>query len=483
MTELIIRNARLANGSQVDIAADAGVITAVGPTLDGNAVTEVDAEGRTAIPGLWDEHVHTNLWSISRRRLDLSGVTSAADAISRVAEGLNDSPDDVVVAVNYRDALWADRLSVAALDAVSGERPVLLISGDVHGCWLNSAALRRFNVSVHDDGRIAEDDAFRVQKLAHQIPDPTIDDWVTQSLADAASRGVVGIVDLEMRDTASDWVRRSASGRLRQRVEACVYREHLDSAIDDGRSTGRVLDHRGLVRAGYFKCITDGSLGTRTAWCSHAYPDGSHGAANVDYRELEVVMARAHQAGIVSTIHAIGDLAVHEVLNVFERLGTGGRMEHAQQVMRGDLPRFAALGVLPSVQPEHAMDDRDTAEALWADALDGAYLLRSFIDAGSRLAFGSDAPVAPLDPWHAIASAVHRTRGDRDPWRAEEAVTLQQALSASSRYRELRPGEPADVVLLDADPSALTPAELRGMPVAATMVAGELIFDNGVELR
>ncbi|HLP23491.1 MAG TPA: amidohydrolase family protein [Microbacteriaceae bacterium] len=486
MTDLVIRNARLwgrPESGPVDVAVTGGRIHAIEPEWTDSDSPALDAEGRWMLPGLWDEHVHSNLWAISRRRLDLSSVSSAAEAVRRVAEAVIGSNDDVFIAVNYRDALWPDRLSLSALDAVSGERPVVLISGDVHACWLNSAAVRRFSVTEHADGRIAEDEAFRVQQLANVVDDATLDTWIRDAVGNAAARGVVGIVDLEMRDTAHDWVRRSTRGELPIRVEASVYTQHLDAAIREGRATGLVLDDRGLVSAGYFKCITDGSLGTQTAWCSHPYPDGSHGGANVDYADLAGLVQRAATAGIVPTIHAIGDLAVHEVLNMFERVGVNGRMEHAQQVLAADVVRFAELGVVASVQPEHAMDDRDAADTLWADALDGAYLLRSFWDAGARLAFGSDAPVAPLDPWQAIASAVWRTRGDREPWRAFESLTIEQAVLASSRYAQLELGAPADLILVDANPARATAAELRTLPVAATIVAGEPVHLDGVRLR
>lgn len=481
MTDLVIRNAALFGSRDqalVDIAIADGVITDIGPALDGVAAREFDAAGRTLIPGLWDEHVHTNQWAISRRRLDLTEARSAAEAVALVAAAIGNSDDDVFVGVNYRDALWPDTPTAAALDAVSGNRPVMLVSGDVHGTWLNSAALDRFGVTEHDNGLIAEDEAFRVQQLANHVDDAVLDSWVAEALADAASRGIVGIVDFEMRDSAPDWIRRSAAGQLPMRVEASVYREHLDAAIAEGRSTGRILDASGLVRAGYLKVITDGSLGTRTAWCSHAYPNGSHGAANVDYDELAAQVSRAHAAGIVPAIHAIGDLANRAVLDMYERLGIGGRLEHAQQVAAEDVGRFAKLGVIASVQPEHAMDDRDAAEQLWADALDDSYLLRSLVEAGARLALGSDAPVAPLEPWFAIASAVYRRRDGRDAWRAHEALTLEQAIAASTRHARIAVGAPADLVLLGRDLTIANVDELREMPVALTVVGGRIAWEQ-----
>jgi len=135
-----------------------------------------------------------------------------------------------------------------------------------------------------------------------------------------------------------------------------------------------------------------------------------------------------------------------------------------QLIRDADLPRLAALGVRASVQPEHAMDDRDVAERYWAGRTSRAFAFRALLDAGAELAFGSDAPVAPLDPWITMAAAVTRSRDGREPWHPEQSVSPLEALAASTR--EL----PGDLVVLDADPTV--PQNLRAMPVHATMVAG-----------
>jgi hypothetical protein len=141
-----------------------------------------------------------------------------------------------------------------------------------------------------------------------------------------------------------------------------------------------------------------------------------------------------------------------------------------------DIGRFAQLGVVASVQPEHAMDDRDVVDRYWAGRTRRAFALRSLLDAGAVLALGSDAPVAPLDPWIAVAAAVHRTRDDRERWHPEQEITIEEALLASMpparRNLTIRVGDPADLIVLDADPFTAAPAVIRAMPVAATMVAG-----------
>jgi predicted amidohydrolase YtcJ len=178
-------------------------------------------------------------------------------------------------------------------------------------------------------------------------------------------------------------------------------------------------------------------------------------------------------------VHAIGDHANSLALDafdslgekLFERLGIRGRIEHAQLLAAGDVSRFAELGIVASVQPEHAMDDRDVADRYWAGRTDRAFVLRSLLDAGVELAFGSDAPVAPLDPWVTIAAAVDRSKGGRDPWHPEQAISAKEAVAASTRTR-VAVGEPADLVVTDIDPLTAPGDRLRSMPVSGTLLGG-----------
>jgi hypothetical protein len=171
-----------------------------------------------------------------------------------------------------------------------------------------------------------------------------------------------------------------------------------------------------------------------------------------------------------AAIHAIGDRANALVLDAFAATGARGSIEHVQLLAWSDVERFAALGVAASIQPEHLVDDRDAIDATWADRAERCYPFRTLHEAGVRLMLGSDAPVAPLEPWFAISAGVTRTRDGREPWHAEQSLPAAVALAASVRSR-VAPGEPADLVVLDADPLG-DPAALRTMPVAGTMLAG-----------
>ena len=203
-------------------------------------------------------------------------------------------------------------------------------------------------------------------------------------------------------------------------------------------------------------------------------------------------MTRAHEAGLECAIHAIGDAAVAEVLDAFERSGARGAIEHAQLARLEDLPRMARLGVRASVQPAHLLDDRDTSLLLWPDRMDRAFAFGSMRDAGVELRLGSDAPVSPLDPWLAAAAAVHRSADEREPWSPREALTVTEALAASTDgITTLEAGGPGDLVLLDEHPlrgsshlraggvtkgegSDEAAARLRDTRPVATFVAGLL---------
>jgi len=477
---LLLRGARIvgtAPGSEpVDILLKHGVITAIGRGLEGTAT--VDLDGRFVMPGLWDGHVHLGLTALSARRTDVSTASSAAEAARLMASGPRPAPGLPLVGVGFRDGLWAEAPTRQILDAAVADRPVVVLSADLHCCWLNSAALAAFGHSDHPTGLLREDEAFRVIAAAQTVPADLLDEWVTAAATDAATRGVVGVVDFEMADTVQDWTRRFAAGFRGLRVAAAVYTPWLDSAIEHGYSSGQVVEGSGSqLTVGPFKVMTDGSLNTRTAFCADPYEGlagrGSWGQLTVPTAVLVGLLRRAHEAGFTSAVHAIGDEANRLALDAFAAAGCGGRIEHAQLLLGSDYGRFTALGVAASVQPEHAMDDREVADRYWAGRTDRAFALRSLLDAGAELILGSDAPVAPLDPWVTIAAAVSRSRDGLEPWHPEQRISVVEAIAASTNgVSRVKVGGVADLAVADLDPLCATPEQLRTMPVAATMLAG-----------
>jgi predicted amidohydrolase YtcJ len=244
------------------------------------------------------------------------------------------------------------------------------------------------------------------------------------------------------------------------------------------------------LKLGYLKVFMDGTLGSRTA----RMLDGS-GVEITSRDELADTIRRATRAGFPVAVHAIGDRANRDALDAFETtldvwrpLGLRQRIEHAQVLAPEDVPRFAELGVAASVQFSHAPSDRDLADRFWAGKTERAYAFRSLLESGALLANGSDAPIEELDPLAGIRAGVLRTLDERPPWHGEQALTVEQALQATTvapawlarderRRGKLVPGHCADLVVLDRDPGACPPEELREVHVVATMLAGTWVHN------
>lgn len=351
----ILANARLGD-ALVNIEVEDGVITAISPASNSASGEKIDLAGRWVLPGMWDHHVHFNQQALAVRRIDLSAAESAAEAAHMMAEQAARSrlhASQPIMGHGFRDALWPDTPTSEMLDDAIGGVPVVLISGDLHCAWLNTPALAMFGHEGHPTGVLREDPCFEITNKLQDIPDDTLDEWVIDAAMDAATRGVVGVVDMEMGPNIDAWKRRAANGFSAMRIQAGIYTSHLDAAISDGLSTGSSLSGSALVSAGPFKVLTDGSLNTRTAYCVDNY-HGTPGQGMLTVRtdELLPLMTKASTAGIEPAVHAIGDEANRLALDAFERVGCRGRIEHAQLLRSEDIPRFAALGVAASVQPE-----------------------------------------------------------------------------------------------------------------------------------
>jgi predicted amidohydrolase YtcJ len=452
------------------------------------------------VPGFNDAHVHFPTWSLGLRQVRLEGAASRAEAVSRVAEALPAvRPGAWLRGLGWRDAGWTERPSRDALDEVAPEVPVALMSRDYHSLWLNSAALARAGgdldapggVVERDDlgeptGVLRENSAWRFRDR-HALP--SLDEMVEASregLRVAASRGVTAIHDKD------GWLGAlEVFQRLRERDELTL--RVWQSLPADRLPHLRALGLRSgfgddLLRVGYLKLFMDGTLGSATA----RLLDGS-GVEITSRERLEKVVREAAAAGWPVAVHAIGDGANRAALDAFEAsagawrpLGLRQRIEHAQLLDGAELPRFAGTGVTASVQFSHAPSDRDLADRLW-EGHGGAYAYRALADHGARLANGSDAPVEELDPLRGIAAGVLRTLDERPSWRPEQALSVEQALRATclepawlardeDRRGRLVPGMLADLVVLDRDPIACPPDELRDVRVLATMVGGSFTY-------
>ncbi|MFD0483993.1 amidohydrolase [Kineococcus sp. GCM10028916] len=483
LLEEVRRDGRICDVLVLDgrVAAIGDDLRAASTGLDAlGGVQVVGAGGAVLLPGLVDSHVHLTQWASARRRIDVTSATSPAE-VADVLLAQAGAGSDLVLGHGYRDGLWDEPAHRDVLDARFPDRPVLVVSMDLHATWVNSAAARRFGVD-EPTGVLREGPAMALLAAAGTVGDATLDLWVAEATAAAAARGVTGIVDLEYAPI-DVWARRENPA---VRVSAGIWPDWLDAAIAAGLRTGDAVPGAPeRVTVGPVKHVVDGSLGTRTAFCHEEYPSGGHGMLRIPLADLGPALRRATSHGLTVAVHAIGDDAVRVALDGFEATGCVGTLEHAQQVHPADVPRFAGLGITASIQPRHAVDDRDAVDLHWAKGSERAYPYASLHAAGARLLLGSDAPVAPLDPWDALASAVHRSIDERAPWRPEQQLSLDVALAASSGGRDgVHVGDVADLTLVAVDPAqafaAGGAAALRGTEVLATVLGGEFTHRAGI---
>ena len=486
MDSLTLRRARvIGDGRLVDVAIVEGRVAAVGRALESAmGADELDLDGRWLMPGLWDAHVHFTQWARQAGRIDVSAARSAAEAVALLAA--HRPRGDLVIGRGFHDALWPDAPTAAALDVAFPGVAVVVVSHDLHSVWLNSLAAAKFG-SPHA-GLVREDAAFAMQiALDSTASAPEDSELVRAAARAAAARGIVGIRDLEMADNVASWTARAGHALAPFRVEACIYPEHLAASDSRGFASGATVPGTdGLVTVGALKVFADGSLNTRTALTHEPY--GGHGtepgvghAAHTP-AELRELLSAAKARGLEVALHAIGDLAVTRALDAFEATGALGTIEHAQLVAADDLARFAQLRIAASVQPQHAINDRDVADAVWPDRSERAFAYRSLADAGARLLLGSDAPVAPLDPWITFAAAVHRSDDERASWHGEQELSRGAALSASTRGalagHWVAPGMLGDLIAVEVDPLTAAHEALRTMSVSLTVVGGRVTYST-----
>lgn len=492
MPELLIRRARpvpalasraLANvDGPVDISIVDGVVQRIGPALERPAGgTEIDAEGRWIIPGLWDKHVHLDQWVAVSQRLDLSATSSAEAVLAAVAERLRLLPGRPVIGAGMRAALWPRPATVDELDAVSGSVPVVLVNGDLHHGWCNTAALDALGLARRNVV-VAETEWFARYPLLDSVSQTTVSAATYRTVLEkAAGLGIVGVVDLEVDAPWDRWATRWEQGCDVVRIRWGVYPDGLDAVVAAGLRTGDRLGPRRFdgpdLTMGPLKIISDGSLGTCTAWCCEPYAGepGNIGMPNFDQHQLVSLMETATAAGLDVATHAIGDRALAHALRAYAATGAHGSIEHVQLVTRESVREMARLRLTASVQPSHLVDDWAISDRVWPDRTHRCFALRWLWDAGVDLAFGSDAPVAALNPWVAIDAAVYRGSG-ATPWHPEQALTTAEALRSSVDHQRIGVGARGDVVLLDRDP--LSAGELCSMAAALTVVGGKVVYDG-----
>src|SRR3984957_2686940 len=281
MSSLLLRQVRVvplggpAVAGPVDVLIEDGSITKLGSVDGSHHAPTVEGDGRWLIPGLWDAHVHLGQWTLAARRLDLSQASSPEEVLTTVARSVRDRPARdrrPVVGMGHRAGTWSRQVTVAELDAVCSEVPVALINGDCHHGWLNTRALDALGLPRRDTV-VAEAEWFAAYPLVVTGLEgpPTPDDY-RQVLGEAAARGVAGLVDFEFSAPWSDWAQRWHEGCDLLRIRWSPYPDQLDSVRAAGlRSAACLPGADDRLSVGSLKIISDGSLGTRTAWGYEPY--------------------------------------------------------------------------------------------------------------------------------------------------------------------------------------------------------------------
>jgi hypothetical protein len=475
-----------------------GVIQSVGTCENLSASAPdarmLDLRDRHLTPGLCDAHIHLVGYGFSLQQINLESTTSSADALLRIRARLPEFNDGWVIGRGFNINAWSDAEypTAARLDEATGERPAAMRSRDGHSLWVNSAALRAAGIHAHtpdpSGGQIVRDARGtptgtlleNAMALVNRVtPAPSLEDAVNACALGAAQMRRYGFTSLHtMALEPSLYLlamqELEARGELPLRVWACIGHAHLEHVEATGLrgDFGRKALAPG-VHLGGIKFFADGALGSRTALLQDDYLNfgGERGIA-VDAPETILERGRrALELGFSPVVHAIGDRANNEILNVLEQLaplaqrrGVRLRLEHAQHLAPGDAARFGRLGIVVSAQPIQLPGDTATVDRLLgADRAARTYAFRDLLDGGATLALGSDAPVATPDPVAGFAAAVHRLGTDGQPWHTEQALdrfetlrgyTTGAALAAGWEgwAGRLAPGFVAEFTVWDGDP-------------------------------
>lgn len=495
----------------------AGTFEDILPLANADTVQEC-LEGATVIPGLTDAHLHWQMTARALHEVNVFEVPNKQIALERVAERVATIPDDMwVQGHGWAQGLWPDGAFPTAneLDSVAPVNPVFLRAKSGHAAWVNSRALAVAGIdSMTPDpagGSIERDASGQptgilfetaMELVRQHIPVQTTEQLANQMLVaqeQALAVGLTGFHDFDGPECMRALQILRERNELALRVVKNVNKEWIEHAYALGVRWGFGDD---WIRIGGLKIFADGALGPLTAWMIEPYAGdpSNYGICVTDPEEMYEYVSKASIAGLPSTIHAIGDRAVREVLNVYqavrleeaergELLATRRhRIEHVQVVHPDDINRLAKLDIIASMQPVHATSDYEVADRYWGDRCSLAYNPRVQLDQGVKVAFGSDSPIDPFNPLHNIYAAVTRCRLDGKPgadgWYPQARVTTQEAVHGFTlgpayaggmehRLGRLAPDYLADLVVLDRDIFQVEPDEIPELSVKATMVGGE----------
>lgn len=478
----------------------------------------VDLHGAFVMPGFIDNHTHFLRASFGLSSPELRTARTREEFVERIAKAAQAlRPGQWLQGGNWDEQRWGGELpSKQWIDKVTPGTPVAVVRLDQHVALLNSLALKLARIDRNtpdpEGGLIIRDQHGEPTGLIKDkatdllndvIPAPgdaDVDAAIGAGTAHALAKGVTQVHVTEL-----DWVTHDSLRRLRERNNVAM-RFYSFVPLEDWRRLDALVKAEGRgddwVRWGALKGLVDGSLGSRTALFHEPYADDPNnlGIYRTPPEELREMIFGADAAGLHITVHAIGDEGNDKVLGMFEEaIQKNGnrdrrfRIEHAQHLVASDVPRFAKLNVIASMQPYHLIDDgRWAIKPLGPERLPGAWAIRSLLDASAKVTFGSDWPVAPIDPLLGVAAAVRRQTIDgANPsgWVPQERITVQESLTAyttanayagfqEDRLGLIAPGYLADLVMLDTDLTRCEPEQIDRARVLSTLVDGQVRFGS-----
>ena len=487
----------------------------------GSAAT-VDLQGQFVTPGFVDSHVHFLEGGFRLTSVHLRDAKTREEFVSRIQQFAATVPKGTwITGGDWDHTLWGGELPRRDwVDAVTPDHPVWINRLDGHMALANTAALRAAGVSDsiadvaggeivrdakgHPTG-LLKDNAMDL--VGARVPTPSgeqNDRALDAAMKYVAEQGVTAVHHMGTWEDLDVFERAWRAGRLTTRIQAAVPLATWARLAQTVASRRFGADGHGdlWLRVGVLKGFVDGSLGSHTAAFDEPFSDApkDRGLFVTTPEDLYTWISGADRAGLFVAVHAIGDRAIGTILDIFERVEREDgprdrrfRIEHAQHLRPADIPRFQKLNVIASMQPYHAIDDGRWAERIIGpERIKMAYAFRSLLDAGARLAFGSDWYVAPPTPLEGIYAAVtRRTLDDKNPggWVPEQKITVDEALraytsgGAYASFREhdagtIAPGLLADVTVIDRDLRTIPPDQIRDAHVVRTIVGGKTIFSS-----
>jgi predicted amidohydrolase YtcJ len=477
----------------------------------------IDAKGQMATPGFIDSHVHFIDAGLNLASVQLRDATTKALFIQRIADFAKTvSPGTWITGGDWDHTLWGGQLPEASwIDSITLQNPVFLNRLDGHMCLANTLAMKGAGISAAtkevEGGVLIRDKkgnplgVFKdnAQNLIYRSMPPMPESMRDKALAMAmdyvAARGVTSVHHMGTWEELATFQRARKKQQLKTRIYANVPLYTWAKLQAVVANEGRGDD---WVKIGGLKGFVDGSLGSHTAAMMAPFSDSpkDKGFYITPLDSLYLYVSKADKAGLQVMVHAIGDEAIHQQLNIFERVAQENgprdrrfRIEHAQHIAPGDIARFAALNVIPSMQPYHAIDDGRWAETyLGSERIKTTYAFKSLLTAGAKLALGSDWFVAPPTPLEGIYAAVtRRTLDGKNPngWVPQQKISVEDALKGytinaayasfdEKRKGSLKKGKLADFVLLDSDLTKIAPEKIRDAKVLLTVVGGKVVFEK-----